>query len=411
MRPAYLDNNATTRVDPEVVAAMLPYFTEHFGNASSVHASAGRVGAAMASARRSVQQLLGAADPSEVVFTSGGTEADNLAIAAAIGALSGRDEIVTTRVEHAAVLACCRHWEQEKGIRVRLVPVDGRGRLDVEAYRRALGPRTALASVMLANNETGTLFPVDELASLAHDAGALFHTDAVQAVGKVPIDVQAAQIDMLSLSGHKLHAPKGVGALYVRRGVRLRPVLRGGRQERGRRPGTENVPGVVGLGCAAELARARMREGTARMRALRDRLEQGVIAQVERCVVLGDRDHRIANTATIAFEGVDGDQLVRRLADAGIAVSSGAACSSGMVEPSHVLRAMNVPLIAARGAIRFSLSRDSDDSDVARVLAAVPALVRFLREGSARWRRVQPQRTIPTGDPNKTLPETSQACL
>ncbi|MGA2451152.1 MAG: cysteine desulfurase NifS [Polyangiaceae bacterium] len=411
MRPAYLDNNATTRVDPEVVAAMLPYFTEHFGNASSVHASAGRVGAAMASARRSVQQLLGAADPSEVVFTSGGTEADNLAIAAAIGALSGRDEIVTTRVEHAAVLACCRHWEQEKGIRVRLVPVDGRGRLDVEAYRRALGPRTALASVMLANNETGTLFPVDELASLAHDAGALFHTDAVQAVGKVPIDVQAAQIDMLSLSGHKLHAPKGVGALYVRRGVRLRPVLRGGRQERGRRPGTENVPGVVGLGCAAELARARMREGTARMRALRDRLEQGVIAQVERCVVLGDRDHRIANTATIAFEGVDGDQLVRRLADADIAVSSGAACSSGMVEPSHVLRAMNVPLIAARGAIRFSLSRDSDDSDVARVLAAVPALVRFLREGSAPWRRVQPQGTIPPGDPNKTLPETSQACL
>jgi len=390
---------------------MLPYFTEAFGNASSVHASGGRVGAAMASARRSVQQLLGAGDPAEIVFTSGGTEADNIAIAAAVGALPSRDEIVTTRVEHAAVLACCKHWEQDKGMKVRLVPVDGRGRLDIEAYRRALGPRTALASVMLANNETGTLFPVDEVASLAHAVGALFHTDAVQAVGKVPIDVQSTRIDMLSMSGHKLHAPKGVGALYVRRGVRLHPILRGGRQERGRRPGTENVPGVVGLACAADLAKACMREATARMQALRDGLERGLLAQVERCVVLGDLDHRVANTTTIAFECVDGDALVRRLADADIAVSSGAACSSGMVEPSHVLRAMNVPLITALGAIRFSLSRDSDDSDVGRVLAAVPALVRSLREGSPSWRRVQPLRTSHTGGPSSPTPETRFSCL
>jgi cysteine desulfurase len=389
MRPAYLDNNASTRVDPDVVGAMLPFFTEHFSNPSSMHASRGPVSAALVDARRSVQRLVGAANADEIVFTSGGTESDNMALAAALGAAHGRDEIVTTRVEHAAVLACCKHLEMSMGITVRVVPVDAYGRLDLGAYERALGPRTALVSIMMANNETGTLFPVDVLARLAHEAGALFHTDAVQAVGRIPIDAAASGVDLLSLSGHKLHGPKGIGALYVRRGVRLRPLLRGGHQEGGLRPGTENVPGIVGLGRAADLARTRMPEQDGRIRILRDRIERGIVEQVDRGHVLGDSDHRLPNTSCIAFECVDGQALVRLLADAHVGVSSGSACASGAVEPSHVLRAMNVPFGTARGAIRFSLSRDNDDSDVDRVLAAVPTFVRSLRNRSTAWRRAQ----------------------
>ncbi len=330
------------------------------------------------------------------VFTSGGTESDNTAIASAVGALPGRCEIVTTRVEHAAVLASCKHVEEHSGITVRLVSVDARGRIDMAAFRRALGPRTALVSIMFANNETGTLFPVEELAELAHQSGALFHTDAVQAVGRVPIDVAASSIDMLSLSGHKLHAPKGIGALYVRRGVRVRPLLRGGHQERGRRPGTENVPGVVGLGRACQLALARMDEHRDRVRGLRDRLEAGIVRRVERCLVLGDGDQRLPNTTCLAFDCVDGHTLVERLADIDIAASSGAACASGAIEPSHVLRAMSVPFTLARGAVRFSLSRDNDDADVDRVLSAVPALVDALREQSSAWRRGHHSASIPT---------------
>jgi len=270
MKPVYLDNNATTRVDPVVVDTMVRFFTEDYGNASSMHSFGSSVGAALKQARASVQRLIGAEYDHELVFTSGGTEADNTALLSALETQGGRNEIVTTKVEHPAILSLCKHLEDTRGVKVHYVPVDSMGRLDIDAYRAALGPRTAIASVMWANNETGTLFPVDRLAELAHEAGALFHTDAVQAVGKIPIDLKSTEIDMLSLSGHKLHGPKGVGALYVRRGVRMRPLVRGGHQERGRRAGTENAPGVIGLGKAAELALQHFGDEQSRVRALRD---------------------------------------------------------------------------------------------------------------------------------------------
>src|SRR6266702_4601497 len=277
VRPIYLDNNATTRTDPAVVAVMLPFFSDQFGNASSSHTFGCEVAGAVKQARRSLQALLGAAVDHEIVFTSGGTEADNAAILSALDNRDGRDEIVTSAVEHPAVLAPLDHLESARGIRVHRIGVDVRGRLDIEAYRHALGPRTAIASVMSANNETGTLFPVAQLAAIARDAGALFHTDAVQAVGKIPLDLKATGIDMLSLSGHKLHGPKGIGALYLRKGTKFSSFIRGGPQERRRRGGTENVPGIVGLGKAAELALSHMEQEQTRVGALRDRLERGIL--------------------------------------------------------------------------------------------------------------------------------------
>jgi cysteine desulfurase len=387
--PIYLDNNATTRVDPEVVAAMLPYFTEHFGNASSMHAFGSSVGAAIKAARQSVQRLIGAEHDHEIVFTSGGTESDNVPILSALETQVGRNEIVTSTVEHPAVLSLCKHLQETRGIKVHYTPVDARGRLDVEAFRKALGPRTAIATVMWANNETGTIFPVERLAELAHEAGALFHTDAVQAVGKLPIDVKATEIDLLSLSGHKLHGPKGIGALYVRRGVRLRPLVRGGHQERGRRAGTENVPAIVGLGKAADLALLHMEEEQTRVRAMRDRLEAAILSRVDRSMVTGDPDNRLPNTTNIAFEFIEGEAILLLLNRAGIAASSGSACTSGSLEPSHVMRAMNVPYTAAHGATRFSFSRENKESDVDRVIDAVPQIIAKLRELSPFWKKGQ----------------------
>jgi len=367
VRPIYLDNNATTRTDPAVVAAMLPFFSEQFGNASSSHAFGSEVAGAAKQARRSLQALLGAAFDHEIVFTSGGTEADNAAVLSALGNKEGRDEIVTSAVEHPAILAVLDHLESMRGIKVHRIGVDAQGRLDIEAYRRALGPRTAIATVMSANNETGTLFPVEQLAAMAHGAGALFHTDAVQAVGKIPLDLKATQIDMLSLSGHKLHGPKGVGALYLRKGTPFNPLVRGGPQERRRRGGTENVPAIVGLGKAAELALALMRDEQSQVRTLRDRLERGIL-EIGHCTVLGDVENRLPNTSNIAFEHLEGEAILHHLNKAGIAASLGSACASGSMEPSHVLRAMNVPPTALRGAIRFSLSRDNSIDEVIRVL-------------------------------------------
>ena len=382
--PIYLDNNATTRVDPEVVAAMLPFFTEHFGNPSSAHGFGGAVAKPVAQARRQVQALLGAAGEQEIVFTASGTEADTTAILAALEAQPGRNEVVTTAVEHPAVLALCRHLEQARGTVVHIVPVDEAGALDLDAYRRALGPRTAVASVMWANNETGVIFPTAELAALAHAAGALFHTDAVQAVGKLPVNVQQAGVDLLSLSGHKLHAPKGIGALYVRRGLRFTPMLRGGGQERGRRAGTENVPGIVGLGRAAALAAARLAPDAASMCVLRDRLEAGLQARIDDLLVLGEAAPRLPNTSCLGFFETDSDGLLILLDRAGIAASSGSACKSGMAGPSHVLRAMRVPAGAAEGAIRLSLSRETTAAEIDRVLATLPALVAQLRARPTR---------------------------
>jgi cysteine desulfurase len=379
VRPVYLDNNATTRTDPQVVAAMLPYFTEQFGNASSAHLFGAEVGEAVRAARQKLQALLGAAHDHEIIFTSGGTESDNAAILSALEVQEGRDEIVTTTVEHPAILTLVANLEKTRAIKVHLIGVDSCGRLDIEAYQAALGPRTAVASVMWANNETGTIFPVETLAKMAHGVGALFHTDAVQAVGKIPIDLKATEIDMLSLSGHKLHGPKGIGALYVRKGVKFRPLVRGGHQERGRRGGTENVPAIVGLGKAAELALAAMENERMRVRALRDRLEQGIQLQVDRSFVSGDGQNRLPNTCNIAFEHVDGEAILTNMNRAGIAASSGSACTSGSTEPSHVLRAMKLPASRLHGAVRLSLSRESTDEDIDRVLEVLPAIIGKLR--------------------------------
>jgi cysteine desulfurase len=384
--PIYLDNNATTRTDPAVVAEMLPYFSEQFGNASSAHAFGAEVGGALKLARQKLQALVGAAFDHEIVFTSGGTESDNTAILSALEADVGRDEIVTTNVEHPAILSVVEHLEKSRGVKAHLIGVDSHGRLDIEAYRQALGPRTAIASAMWANNETGTIFPVELLAKMAHAVGALFHTDAVQAVGKVPIDLKATEVDMLSLSGHKLHGPKGIGALYVRKGTKFQPLIRGGPQERRRRGGTENAPSIVGLGKAAELALANMEEERTRVRALRDRLEQGILQQIGHCVVLGDDRNRLPNTSNIAFEYLEGEAIIHHMNRLGIAASLGSACASGSTEPSHVLRAMNVPPTALRGAIRLSLSRENTDNDVDEVLKVLPEIVAKVRELSPSWR-------------------------
>jgi cysteine desulfurase len=377
----YLDNNATTRTDPDVVRAMLPFFTQSFGNPSSSHDFGGVAAGAIAEARRQAQALLGGEQADEIVFTAGATEANNTALRQAL-TREGRDELIVSTVEHPAVLAVCADLEKHCGVRICRIGVDGRGRLDIPAYRRALGPRTALASIMWANNETGTIFPVSELAKMAHEAGALFHSDATQAVGRIPIDVESTPIDMLSLSAHKFHGPKGVGALYVRKGTKLHPLVRGGRQERGRRAGTENVPGIVGLGAAAALARARLVEDSTTIARLRDGLERALLATIEDCFALGDVENRLPGTCAIAFDGAESEEALLNLNRAGIAASAGSACASGAIEPSHVLRAMRVPYAAAIGALRFSLSRDNTQAEIDRVVDVLPRIVAASRLGS-----------------------------
>ena len=382
--PIYLDNNATTQVDSQVVQAMLPFFTEQFGNPSSMHSFGNQVGAAIATARRQVQELLGAAHESEIIFTSCGTESDSTALLSALKAQPERREIITTVVEHPAILSLCESLEKD-GYKVHYLKVDMKGRLDLDAYRALLSDRVAVVSVMWANNETGTLFPVEKMAALARAAGVMFHTDAVQAVGKIPIDLKSSAIDMLSLSGHKLHAPKGIGVLYLRRGVRFRPLLRGGHQERGRRAGTENAPAIVGLGKAAELALTHMETETTLVRALRDKLEDAILATVTHCFVTGDPASRLPNTCNIAFEYIEGEAILMLLNKLGIAASSGSACTSGSLEPSHVMRAMDIPFTAAHGSIRFSLSRFTTAKEIDRVIAVLPGIITRLRSMSPYW--------------------------
>ncbi|MFL9825661.1 aminotransferase class V-fold PLP-dependent enzyme [Rhodoplanes sp. SY1] len=386
MTPVYLDNNATTRVDPCVLEAMLPMFSEVFGNPSSAHSFGASAKTAVTTAREQVRALVGAVHADEIVFTSGGTESDSLAILGALaatagagGATTGRSEVVISAVEHPAVKTLCASLTKTRGLVVHEIPVDGRGRIDRDAYAAALSMRTALASIMWANNETGTIFPVADLAAQAKAAGALFHTDAVQAVGRLPLGVAERMIDLLSLSGHKLGAPKGVGALYVRRGVRLGAQTIGGAQERGRRAGTENVPGIVALGAACALAAERLPSDTPRIAALRDSLEAGLFARIAEARVLGDPDSRVANTTSIAFAEVESEAVVRLLDRRGIAVSSGSACAAGSVEPSHVVRVMGVPERFARGVVRFSLSRDTTADDIARTVDCVSDVIAELR--------------------------------
>ncbi|CAO3419651.1 cysteine desulfurase NifS [Azospirillum endophyticum] len=383
----YLDNNATTRVDPDVLAEMLPLFTEHFGNPSSMHAFGAAVGGKIEWARKQVQALLGAAHDSEIIFTSGGTESDNTAILSIIEAYPKKREIVTSVVEHPAVLALCDYLEKKRDYKIHRIPVDNKGNLDIDAYRAALSDQVAIVSIMWANNETGTIFPIEELARMAKAAGAVFHTDAVQAVGKIPMKLADSAVDMLSLSGHKLHAPKGIGALYVKRGLRFRPMLRGGHQERSRRAGTENAPAIVGLGAAAHLALTHMGEENTRVKAQRDRLEQAILAAVPACFVTGNPDNRLPNTCNIAFEYIEGEAILLLLNEQGIAASSGSACTSGSLEPSHVMRAMGVPYTAAHGATRFSLSRDTTDAEIDHVIAVVPDIIARLRSLSPYWQQ------------------------
>ncbi|MBK7565671.1 MAG: cysteine desulfurase NifS [Propionivibrio sp.] len=382
--PIYLDNNATTRVDPAVVEAMLPFFTEHFGNASSIHAFGSEVGKALKKARSQVQELLGAEHDSEIIFTSCGTESDSTAILSALKAQPDCNTVITTTVEHPAVLNQCE-WLEKDGYIVHKLRVDKKGRVDLDEYKSLLHERVAVVSVMWANNETGTLFPVLEMAELAAAKGIMFHTDAVQAVGKIPIDLKSSKIDMLSLSGHKLHAPKGIGVLYLRRGCRFRPLLRGGHQERGRRAGTENSASIVGLGKACELATQHMEAENTRVKGLRDKLEAGILSQVSHCFATGDTHYRLPNTSNIAFEYIEGEAILLLMNKLGIAGSSGSACTSGSLEPSHVMRAMGIPYTAAHGTIRFSLSRFNTEAEIDRVIAGVPPIVAQLRKLSPYW--------------------------
>ncbi len=384
MEGIYLDNNATTRVDDAVVQAMLPYFTEQFGNPSSMHSFGNKVGLAIKKARMQVQELLGAEHESEIIFTSCGTESDSTAILSALKANPDRKEIITTVIEHPAVLALCTYLEKE-GYKVHYLKVSEVGRIDLGEYAKLLSDRVAIVSAMWANNETGTLFPVEKMAEMAHEVGALFHTDAVQAVGKVPIDLKNTAIDMLSLSGHKLHAPKGVGVLYLKRGVRFRPLLRGGHQERGRRAGTENTASIIGLGLACEQAMQHMEYENTEVKRLRDRLEAGILAKVPRAFATGDVTNRLPNTCNIAFEFIEGEAILLLLNKFGIAASSGSACTSGSLEPSHVMRAMGIPYTAAHGTIRFSLSRYTTEAEVDRVIQVVPEIVAQLRKLSPYW--------------------------
>jgi len=375
-RLVYLDNNATTCVAPEVRDAMLPFFNELWGNPSSMHAFGGRVARSVEEARGRLAELIHA-DPSEIVFTSCGTESDNAAIYGAAEMLGAQARIITSRVEHPAVLGPCRHF-REHGHKVIELPVDSVGQLDLAALREAAYGGRCLVSLMWANNETGVVWPMDEIARIVKSADGILHTDAVQAVGKVPIDVRTLPVDMLSLSGHKLHAPKGIGALYIRRGTRLKTYMIGGHQEHNRRGGTENVPYIVALGVAAELAAKNMPAQHDRLARLRDRLEHELLKCPD-TRVNGDTLHRLPNTTNISFSYIEGEAILYHLSDLGICASSGSACSSGSLEPSHVIRAMGVPFTAAHGSIRFSLSRYNTDADIDHVLAHMPGIVAKLR--------------------------------
>lgn len=381
MRRVYLDSNATTPVLLQVLDAMRPYYLEEFGNASSIHHHGQHARAAVERARESVARLL-RCRAAEIVFTSGGTEADNLAV---FGLAQAGDHIITSQIEHHAVLNAARQ-AQKRGCEVTYLPVDSKALVDPNDLRHALRPDTKLISIMMANNETGVVEPVEEIGRIAAEADVYFHTDAVQAVAKVPIDVKAIACDLLSISGHKFHGPQGTGALYVRRGTLLEAMLYGGNHERQRRAGTENLPGIVGLGCAAELALRGFEDGTVeRMRAMRDRFEDGIVSKIDACGVNSGGAPRVPNTSNIYFDHIEGEAMVIALDLKGVAVSTGAACSSGAIEPSHVLTAMGLPPERARASIRFSLGKHNTEEDVDLALTLVPETLARLRELSPTY--------------------------
>jgi len=380
MNAVYLDNCATTALDDEAFEAMLPFLRADYGNASSVHGFGQKARAAVEDSRSQVAELIGA-EPSEIVFSSGGTEADNMALRGTVRSTGEPAHIVTSEIEHPAVLRCCEALETE-GHRVTYLGVDRAGVIPSMALDAALTDQTCLVSIQHANNETGVIQPIGEMVQLAHERGALFHTDAVQTVGKIPVDVGSLGVDLLSLSGHKTHGPKGVGALYVRRGVELVPLLVGGSQERKRRAGTENVPAVAGLGAACRQAGARMEETTGRIRTLRDRLEQQIVGTIAGARINGGVDRRLPHVSNISFGGLDGEALLVALDFELIAVSTGAACASGSIAPSHVLTAMGLSPERVQGGLRFSLSRYTTESEIDRVLDVLPGLVRRMTEST-----------------------------
>ncbi len=380
MKEIYLDNNATTKVDDRVFEEMRPYFCELYGNPSSMHFFGGQVQKKVDEARGRVAALLGAM-PDEIVFTACGTESDNAAIRSALEVFPEKRHVITSRVEHPAVLTQCRNLTK-RGYRVTELNVDGDGQLDLKELAAAVDDDTAIVSLMYANNETGVVFPIEEAARIVKEKGALFHTDAVQAVGKIPLNMAQSGIDMLSLSGHKLHAPKGVGVLYVRRGTPFRPMLVGGHQERGRRAGTENTASIIAMGKACEVAQLHMDEESGRVRELRDRLQRELTALIPNTRINGGGTQRLPNTLSIAMEFVEGEGILLLLSEKGICASSGSACTSGSLEPSHVLRAMGVPFTCAHGSIRFSLSRFTTDAEIDAVIKELPPIISRLREMS-----------------------------
>ena len=385
MKVIYLDNNATTKVDPEVVDAMLPYLSENYGNPSSMHSFGGDVAAYIKEARENVANLIGAT-ADEIIFNSCGTESDSTAIRAAIESNPDRKHIVTSRVEHPAIKNLYEILSK-KGYRVTFVPVDGQGILDLDYLYENLSDDTAVVSLMWANNETGVIFPIEEISQEIKDRGIVFHTDAVQAVGKIPFDIKNTGVDLLSLSGHKLHAAKGIGVLYIRKGTKFSPFMIGGHQEKGRRGGTENVASIIGLGKAAALAKKHLDENTYdRIGQLRDKLETTLLAKISHSMVNGDTQHRLLNTSSIAFEYVEGEAILLMMNEYGICASSGSACTSGSLEPSHVLRAMGVPFTAAHGSIRYSLSRYTTEEEIDIVIDKMPPIIERLRGMSPFWK-------------------------
>jgi cysteine desulfurase len=375
--PIYLDNNATTSVAAEVLEAMLPYLKELYGNASSMHTFGGQLGPRLRAAREKVAALIGA-EPDEIIFTSCGSESDNTAVMSALEVNPHKRHIITTRVEHPAVYNFCKHLAR-KGYRVTFLPVDNMGRLSLDAFYKALDDETAIVSIMYANNETGVIFPIEEIGTVLKERGILFHTDAVQAVGKIPLDMKTLPVDMLSLSGHKLHAPKGIGALYIRKGTRFYPYIIGGHQEHSRRAGTENVASIIGLGEACKVSMQQFGTEHAHLSMLRDKLENSLLANCPDARVNGDRVDRLPNTTNISFEYVEGEAILLRLDEYGICASSGSACASGALEPSHVLRAMGVPFTALHGSIRFSLSRYNNEAEIDKVIEVLPPIIKDLR--------------------------------
>ena len=384
MRVVYVDNNATTKVAPEVLEVMMPYFSDYYGNPSSMHFFGGQVQRKVNEAREKVADLLGA-DASEIVFTSCGTESDNAAILGTVDSYPEKRHFVTSRVEHPAVGNVATYLTR-KGYKVNELSVDREGQLDLDELKEALTDQTAVVSIMYANNETGVIFPVEKIGEIVKSKGIPFHTDAVQTAGKIPLDMKKSTVDMLSISGHKLHAPKGIGVLYIRKGTKFSPFLIGGHQEKGRRGGTENVPYIVALGKACELARKNMNDENMRVKALRDYLEQRILEKIPNTLVNGDRSNRLPNTLNVSFEYVEGESILLLLSDLGICASSGSACTSGSLEPSHVLRAMGVPFTAAHGSIRFSLSIYNTKEEMDYIIEKLPPIIQRLRDISPFWK-------------------------